>query len=57
VVRLPLVVLTYILTQTTTRAVVGLEEKVSSARFAILGVEPGFLGGLMLVVAEKGKKG
>jgi cyclopropane fatty-acyl-phospholipid synthase-like methyltransferase len=51
--RLPLVVLTYILTQTTTRAVAGLEEKIASGGFEIRRVERSLLGGLELVVATK----
>lgn len=57
VLRLPLVVLTYILTQTTTRAVVGLEEKITGAGFAIHTVETSLLGGLKLVVAAKSEEG
>jgi ubiquinone/menaquinone biosynthesis C-methylase UbiE len=53
VLRLPLIVLTYILTQTTTSAVVGLEEKIAEAGFAIRAVETSLLGGLKLVVAAK----
>lgn len=56
VLRLPLVVLTYILTQTTTRAVVGLEEKITGAGFAMRRVETSFLGGLKLVAAAKGEE-
>lgn len=54
--RLPLVVLTYVLTQTTTRAVANLEEKIAGAGFAIRDVEWSLLGGLALVVAEKGEE-
>ena len=57
VLRLPLVVLTYILTQTTTRAVVGLEEKIAGAGFAVRAVETSLLGGLTLVVAGKNEEG
>ncbi len=57
VLRLPLVVLTYILTQTTTRAVVGLEERITGAGFAIRAVETSLLGGLTLVVAAKNEEG
>ncbi len=57
VLRLPLVVLTYILTQTTTRAVVGLEEKIAGAGFAVRAVETSLLGGLTLVVAAKSEEG
>jgi ubiquinone/menaquinone biosynthesis C-methylase UbiE len=55
--RLPLVVLTYILTQTTTRAVAGLEEKIAGAGFAIRSAERSLLGGLELVVAAKNEEG
>ena len=51
--RLPLVLLTYILTQTTTRAVENLEEKVTGAGFAVRSAERSLLGGLQLVVAAK----
>jgi demethylmenaquinone methyltransferase/2-methoxy-6-polyprenyl-1,4-benzoquinol methylase len=57
VLRLPLVVLTYILTQTTTRAVAGLEEKIAGAGFAVRAVETSLLGGLTLVVAAKSGEG
>ncbi len=57
VLRLPLVVLTYILTQTTTRAVAGLEDKVARTGFAIHAVETSLLGGLTLVVAAKSEEG
>ena len=57
VLRLPLVVLTYILTQTTTRAVAGLEEKIAGAGFAVRAVETSLLGGLTLVVADKNEEG
>ncbi len=57
VLRLPLVVLTYILTQTTTRAVAGLEEKIAGAGFAVRAVETSLLGGLTLVVAAKNEEG
>jgi ubiquinone/menaquinone biosynthesis C-methylase UbiE len=49
--RLPLVTVTYLLTQTTTRAVAGLEEKIARAGFTIRRVERSLLGGLELVVA------
>ncbi len=55
--RLPLVVLTYVFTQTTTRAVAGLEEKVAEAGFAIRAAETSLLGGLKLVVAAKSEEG
>jgi demethylmenaquinone methyltransferase/2-methoxy-6-polyprenyl-1,4-benzoquinol methylase len=57
VLRLPLVVLTYILTQTTTRAVAGLEEKIAGTGFAVRAVETSLLGGLTLVVAAKNEEG
>jgi len=57
VLRLPLVLLTYILTQTTTRAVEGLEEKVTGAGFAVRSAERSLLGGLELVVAAKSEEG
>ncbi len=51
--RLPLVVLTYVLTQTTTRAVAGLEERVAGTGFAVRSVERSLLGSLELIVAQK----
>jgi ubiquinone/menaquinone biosynthesis C-methylase UbiE len=57
VLRLPLVALTYILTQTTTRAVAGLEEKIAGAGFVIRSAERTLLGGLQLVVAVKAEEG
>jgi len=56
VLRLPLVLLTYILTQTTTRAVAGLEEKIAQAGFAIRTVETSLLSGLELVMAAKSEE-
>lgn len=56
VVRLPLVVLTYILTQTTTRAVAHLQDKIAAAGFAIRSSKRSLLGGLQLVVAAKSKE-
>jgi ubiquinone/menaquinone biosynthesis C-methylase UbiE len=55
--RLPLAVLTYVLTQTTTKAVADLEGKISRAGFAIRSVERSLLGGLELVVAERSEEG
>ncbi len=55
--RLPLVLLTYILTQTTTRAVEGLEEKVAAAGFAVRSAERSVLGSLELLVAAKSEEG
>jgi demethylmenaquinone methyltransferase/2-methoxy-6-polyprenyl-1,4-benzoquinol methylase len=55
--RLPLVVLTYVLTQTATRAVVGLQEKIAAAGFRVRGVERSLLGGLELVVADSPETG
>lgn len=57
VLRLPLVLLTYVFTQTTTRAVVGLEERIAGAGFAIRSVERSLLGALELVVAGKSEEG
>jgi hypothetical protein len=51
------VLLTYILTQTTTRAVENLEEKVAGAGFAVRSTERSLLGGLGLVVASKNEEG
>ncbi len=53
VLRLPLVVLTYALTQTTTTTVRGLEESIASAGFAVRSTERSLLSGLELVVAVK----
>lgn len=55
--RLPLVVLTYVLTQTTTRAVADLEEKIADAGFAIVDIERSLLGGLELIVATQSEEG
>ncbi len=57
VLRLPLVAVTYVLTQTTTRAVTGLWQKVSDARFTLTGIESSLLGGLQMVVAAKSGDG
>lgn len=51
--RLPLVVLTYVLTQTTTRAVADLGKRIVGTGFAIQSAERSLLGGLALVVAAK----
>ncbi len=55
--RLPLVILTYILTQATTRAVKDLDRKVSAAGFTIRSVERSLLGGLEIVMAARTKEG
>lgn len=56
ILRLPLVLLTYILTQTTTRGVVSLEERIAGAGFAIRSAERSLLGGMELVVAAKSEE-
>jgi ubiquinone/menaquinone biosynthesis C-methylase UbiE len=55
--RLPLVILTYALTQATTRAVTGLEEKISAAEFTVSDMHRSLLGGLEIVMAAKTKEG
>lgn len=53
ILRLPLVVITYILTQASTKAVADLDEKAADAGFTIQSVDRSMLGGLMLVVGAK----
>ncbi len=57
VLRFPLVVLTYVLTQTTTQALADLEGTIADAGFAVRRVERILLGGLEVVVAEKREEG
>jgi ubiquinone/menaquinone biosynthesis C-methylase UbiE len=52
-VRLPLVVLTYVLTQTTTRAVAHLESKIADAGFEIEWANASLLGDLRIIGAIK----
>lgn len=52
-IRIPVVIITYILTQTTTKAVKKLPEKIESANFKVTSTEYAFLGSLLMVVAEK----
>ena len=52
-IRIPVVIITYILTQTTTKAVKKLPEKIQGSNFSIKSTEYAFLGSLMMVVAEK----
>lgn len=54
--RFPLVVITYVLTQTTTRAVAGLEESIAGAGFALSSTSRSLLGSLELVIAHKEKE-
>jgi ubiquinone/menaquinone biosynthesis C-methylase UbiE len=53
VVRFPLVVIAYVLTQTTTRAVADLESKIRAAGFDVDHVERHLLGGVALVSASR----
>ncbi|MHA1303709.1 MAG: corrinoid protein-associated methyltransferase CpaM [Candidatus Heimdallarchaeaceae archaeon] len=53
-IRLPLAILTFILVQTITHSVVGLEELITKHNFKILSVEKNWLGSLKQIVAEKG---
>jgi demethylmenaquinone methyltransferase/2-methoxy-6-polyprenyl-1,4-benzoquinol methylase len=52
-VRIPLAVATFAATQTSTRAVEGIEEKVAAAGFVVESVERGSLGAFMLLAARK----
>jgi demethylmenaquinone methyltransferase/2-methoxy-6-polyprenyl-1,4-benzoquinol methylase len=52
-VRLPLALVTFSLTQTSTRAVTGLEEKVRAAGFEIEDVQRRSMGSLVLLAARK----
>ena len=51
--RFPLMVLTYALTQTTTRPVPGLAERIESAGFRVTSVRKSTLGSFICLVAEK----
>jgi cyclopropane fatty-acyl-phospholipid synthase-like methyltransferase len=51
-VRIPMAVITYLLTQTTTRAVAGLPEKVTDAGFVVTSVRRSRLGGFMELSAR-----
>ena len=53
-VRLPLVMLTYIMTQTTTRSIRGLPEKLESSGFTIKSCNRYLMGSLIEVVGVKG---
>ncbi len=53
VVRLPLLVVTYVLTQTTTRAVMGLPERIEAAGFTVVTARRYALGSFLAVVAVK----
>ncbi len=55
--RLPLVILTYILTQTTTHAVAQLQSKISDAGFQILWTRRSLLGGFETIAAIKERAG
>ena len=52
-IRLPVVVITYILTQTTTKAIKKLPEKITTEKFEIQKIEYRFLDSLAMVVAKK----
>lgn len=52
-VRAPLAAITFLLTQTTTHAIRGLEEEVTAAHFAIARREPNRLGDFLLLEAVK----
>ncbi len=52
-IRIPLVIVTYILTQTTTRAVKGLEEKVTRAGFKIESIRKNKMSNFIELVARK----
>lgn len=52
-IRLPVVIITYILTQTTTKALKKLPEKISSENFEIQKIDYRFLGSLAMIVAKK----
>jgi ubiquinone/menaquinone biosynthesis C-methylase UbiE len=54
-VRLPLAVLTFILSQSITRAVKDLELKIKSTGFEVISLERSFLGSFELIVAKKGE--
>ena len=51
--RFPLIVVTYALTQTTTRPVAGLAEKIEFAGFRVTSVRKSMLGSFICLVAEK----
>lgn len=52
-IRIPVVIITYILTQTTTKAVKNLPQTIEAHDFTIIKEEYAFLGSLALVVAQK----
>jgi ubiquinone/menaquinone biosynthesis C-methylase UbiE len=56
-VRLPLAMITYALTQTTTRPVAGLEAELTAARFATVSRESNRLGTFLLLEARKQGEG
>jgi ubiquinone/menaquinone biosynthesis C-methylase UbiE len=56
-VRLPLAAVTYILTQTSTRAIRGLEDKIAAAHFKIVRRESNCLGDFVPLEAEKQEAG
>ncbi len=55
-IRIPLVIVTYILTQTTTKAVKGLEEKVTRAGFKIESIRKNKMRNFIELVARKTKE-
>ncbi|TET81033.1 MAG: class I SAM-dependent methyltransferase [Candidatus Heimdallarchaeota archaeon] len=55
-IRIPLVIVTYILTQTTTKAVKGLEEKVTKAGFTIESIRKNKMRNFIELVARKNKE-
>lgn len=54
-VRLPLAAITYALTQTTTRAIRGLDEMIAAAHFTVIRRESSRLGDFVLLEAERGE--
>jgi ubiquinone/menaquinone biosynthesis C-methylase UbiE len=52
-VRAPLAAITFLLTQTSTHAIQGLEEEIAAAGFALVRREPNRLGSFTLLEAEK----
>ncbi len=52
-IRIPVVIITYILTQTTTKAVKKLPEKIKEHHYEIINTKYAFLGSLAFIVAKK----
>ncbi len=53
--RIPLILITYLLTQTTTYAVKNLDERINNAGFNILSINKNRLDNFELIVAQKPK--